>query len=329
MSEQQELMSVDEVKTRLGNLDFWCEDVEIGKARFASMPVVEGSRLGYYRNDRCLPISDRGGLLNIIGIPPNALKEYENDEDLINRMIQHSTQKRATDVVRFTGTSTKVLGIEQSKGDWVSPQEVFDLVCDEINPVGVASADFYYNYYLMRIVGVQHMELARNRGDITHSGLAVKLNGSVQIGPYCYRMVCSNGMMQAYEELETLHSREMSLVEIRNIVQAQQVRATDLVSRFLSLDTVPAGQNREQVIIRLAQEFELPQSFTTNVLERLPALGDDATMYDLVNVATQTAQASKIQKDKLQIRLGEMTYALAENYTRCDSCGARLTALEN
>lgn len=326
MSGQKELLTVDEVKTRLENLDFWHEDIEIGKARFAAMPETDGSRLGFYHNDLCLPIADRGGLLNIVGIPPNALKEYEDNEDLINQMIQHSTQKRATDTIRLSGSHTKVLSIETPKGDWIDPREVFDIVCEEIDPVGVASADFYYNYYLMRIVGTQHMERAKQAGDITHSGLAIKLNGSVQVGPYCYRMICSNGMMRMYDELHTVSSREISLMEIRNMVQAQQVSAVDLVSRFLSLDEVPAGPNREQVMIRLAQEFELPQTFTTNVLERLPALPDDATMYDLVNVATQTAQASKIQKDKLQIRLGEMTWALAENYTRCDSCGAPLTS---
>ena len=323
MSEVPVLATVDESRKKLQLLGFWSEDREVGKLQFEQIPVIKGSRLGVRRGDTTFPITDRGGIMRCLGIHPDAMHEYEDDGDLIKRMIAVSQEKRATNVVRLSGDIGGVNTVQEASGSWMSPLEVFDIAVEVTEPIGVQFADYRYGHFMTRFVSRQGVDRPRKVGDIVHAGITVKQNGSVEVGPYCHRVFCSNGMARPYEKLATVGSRELVAPEIRSACEAANVSGLTLAGHLISLDNVQVV-NREQVMVRLGHQFGLPDTFVSQVLQRLPSLGDDSTMFDVINIATELARDSKLQRERLMLDLGELTTELSKHCERCDHCGAIL-----
>ena len=221
--------------------------------------------------------------------------------------------------MRFTGHHRGVTSVAEPHGAWFSPLEVFDIVAKELGG-GVEDVKLDKKGLHMRFVGDYCTEPPKKAGDVSHAGLVVKMNGNVKIGPYSYRMVCSNGMMRMYEKLELVDTRDMITMAVRSACQAQYAASRELTDQFIGLDTSPFTGNREQTLIQLGHQSGLPARFVTKALERLPELPEDATMYDMVNIITQMASELR-QPEKVQVRAGRLVNFLADKPAFCDHCG--------
>jgi hypothetical protein len=106
---------------------------------------------------------------------------------------------------------------------------------------------------------------------------------------------------------------------------AQRLLREDLPERldqFASLDHVSVN-NVPQLVHRLAREHHISSYLETEMIDQSPTLGDDATMYDVVNFMTQFQhEARSSQFYRLQELGGDV--AASHDTHRCVSCQREL-----
>ena len=320
--EQRELLEVEQARTQLEALGFWSIDSRADETEIVTIPEVNRTRVGLVREEGMFPILDRNGLWREAGVASKFLGEYEDNPDLIRQMIQHSLNKRVGHSIRFTGHYAGVTSVAEPRGVWFEPLRVFDIAIEELGGK-VEGMKLDRKGLSMRFVGDYSKERPRDAGDVLHAGLVIKMNGNVQIGPYCYQMVCSNGLMRMYERLQIADSLDMVATEIRSACQAQHAASRELTDNMITLDEQPFTGNREQTLVRLGQTTGLPSRFIAKALEKLPELPEDATMFDMTALVTRMARDLK-RSEKIQMRLGSMVRHLSTEHARCSHCGTEL-----
>jgi hypothetical protein len=318
------MLTLEEGRSRVQQMGHWALDTELSKTGLVLIPEVEGTRIGLRRGDMVLPVTDTIGLLAQAGISSGGLREFESDPELVARMISHSIAKRKDVLARFTGTVSRVSSVTTPKGGCVvPPATVFDVIAEEI-PVKNVQIEEHGHTLRMWFVSQQATDRPKEKGDLIHTGIVVRMNGQVELGPYCWRLACTNGVQRCYERLRKVNHTDLVAQEVRNVCQAQKVRATTLVGHLFALDDVRV-ENNEQTIIRLGQEFALPRPFVQGVVEMLPELPNSPSMYDVMNLATMSARdLPTASRERVTTLLGEATTVMATNAHRCSHCSSRL-----
>lgn len=170
-------------------------------------------------------------------------------------------------------------------------------------------------------------------GDITRGGVRLgqdrKLNGAPWVQPFLYRLVCTNGMEvpDAGLKISAVGATEM---EIEALFEAEVARAMERldqdIQNFYALRSEQVGNDPTGALRRAATEMGLPARTVGNLEDLVPSLEGDISMFDLVNLMTNLANAPEVDvrsstRRNLQLAGGRLVNDHAE---RCSSCHARL-----
>jgi hypothetical protein len=321
-SERKEMLSLGEARSQLEALDFWREDIFAEKANLTLVTADGRPRVGLVRESGTFPIYDRTGLKRQLSISESVISDFADDPDLVRRIFSHSQNKFMGKSVRFTGFRNGVTTVTERKGPWISPLAVFDVVAKRLDGL-VEEIKMERRDLCIRFIGKQAKARPRIPGDVSHAGLVVKMNGNVRLGPYCYRLICANGMMRSYERLTGVESTADIDRTLRDLCQVQFTSAQQLLDHMIDLDNRPFEGNREQTLVRLGQQMNLPYRLIEKAIARLPELGEQATLLDGVNILTELASRLR-RPDRIWIRLGALTDHLVRDIPRCRECGTEL-----
>jgi hypothetical protein len=171
-------------------------------------------------------------------------------------------------------------------------------------------------------------------GDITRGGLRFTQNLRQNLAPsvqkYMYRLVCTNGM-EVQDQGFKLDARGQTVEEVMEELEAMAQRAFAEVERdiehFYAMreEIVP---NPERALNRMAQEYGLPDRTRLDLIAAVSGAadenGENVSMFDLVNVATNMANRENVSRGtRLSLeRFGGRT--VSSHVERCRSCSSRI-----
>lgn len=169
-------------------------------------------------------------------------------------------------------------------------------------------------------------------GDITRGGLRFLLdrknNRAPGVQPYLYRLVCTNGMEVPDSSLR-LDARgntvDAVLAELETMAQRAMGQVEDKIRAFYELREERVEGDVTQRVIQVARERGLPDRTAHRLATRVPEITDDdgrATMFDVVNLITNAANAPELATSAARRRTLEMAGGVLvdEHHARCSHC---------
>lgn len=168
-------------------------------------------------------------------------------------------------------------------------------------------------------------------GDITEGGLRFVsyvaprgTNKHPRVSVYMHRLACTNGMT---------HTTEIGNVYLRGNTVDDIIEEMETVARRLLSDVVPERleqfatldhvrvPNPAQFVHRVARQHRITNSLEVRMMERLPELGENPTMYDLVNFMNSFQHEDGVRRVQI-LRLQELAGVVAaeQGAHRCPQC---------
>lgn len=225
----------------------------------------------------------------------------------------------------------KVIHILGDDGDYIPYPKLFDTLTSSIKATEVEvtpGRSFYMNF-------VTKNQSVAKPGDVVRSGISFEssYDGGIQtfsLGPFCYRLVCSNGMIgREFRRVEITSSKEEEVLELlhQHASVYQAMAQDDLIPHFINLQKekvldpvswmhgylsdVSIGIKSRNHLLNLAQSIESP------------------TAWDLVNMVTNYANTLKpSHRRKLQLLGGHMVNEESSE-CRCPQCHRNLNEHQN
>lgn len=173
----------------------------------------------------------------------------------------------------------------------------------------------------------------RRVGDLTAGGVRIGYNRKRNLAPftqsYLFRQDCTNGMSHVDPGLK-VDARGLSVDGVLAELEAQADRAfsrvEDQIRAFYDLREEKV-ERVERTVMAIASERKIPERTTRRLLHLASseALPDDPTMFDLVNLITNTANDAGIKNDGGRLILENAGGAvISAHEARCGHCRQRV-----
>ena len=257
------------------------------------------------------------------GISPRLFSEYADNTMLVRSMLDYSLNKR-TGSVRVVHDNFNVVSIKPSEVPYNDPLEVYDTVSEVLSGKGEylsTEMDGDHGACNMRFLTHRSDAPAKDVGDLSYCGVSVSVNGSVQVSPYVYRLVCSNGLTTDALASKTRDIKKEGQSAVTDkLIRTQVDNSYKLLESFTALDEKPVS-NPIAYTVKLAKELGLSTKMYKTILERVESNSSDIkTMYDLVNIVT--AMGVEFEDPRFDRVGGHFTEALSSS--RCVTCSSKL-----
>lgn len=251
-----------------------------------------------------------------------------DNEQLFAQVMDHLL-KKYTSPVTMEVRNASVYGIFHGSVPRISPVRLFELIT-EANVEGI-TVDRVADIRLhdpsvleFRCVTNMASEPPTHKGDISYGGIWGQINHNVELGAYVHRMVCSNGMMGDHREVRMVAASTDEELESRVLLEAQSAYLTmrdTFLPNFVHSAEVPVP-DPAAFLARLGREWGLSGAAVSELIDELPRLPEAATVYDIVNLVTQTAQAAKSLRTSSSLEWfgGHMVQLVPELSHRCTRC---------
>lgn len=211
---------------------------------------------------------------------------------------------------------------------------LFDLLTDTLGKVDLTKYEIDRGTGTFDFVIEEAIEAPKRPGDFSRGGLLLDTrlgvdnydSNRIQIEGYIYRMVCSNGMITS--DKQQTYIRGNSVDEILERVRTNAILTLEAVKQrrlpqFVNLDNIPID-DPAKMVHQIGKREGLSSRLEERVLDKVPALKRDSTMFDLVNLVTNTAndEGLKSYQSRSLQRLGGVMTETVEH--RCSNCMAVL-----
>lgn len=231
----------------------------------------------------------------------------------------HTLSQVAIDPWQIVQVAQQILPNEAPITSWrVTPDDFFfEVIAPETTPQGR--------------LGDPSITPEYQKGDITAAGLRfgldMKHSLAPTVTPFQYRLVCTNGLQVADNGLK-VDARGMTTEQVLHELQRQSQQSFERVAHeveaFYRLREERVA-NPERTITRIAGEQGISDRVRLSLIERAAELGDAPTMFDVVNLITNAANAPGIQP-RLRAQLQRVGGAVvSDHHARCGHCQSALT----
>lgn len=289
--------------------------------------------------------SDRDSLTHLadfFGVPPKFLLRQDRDfqETIINGLISRnpgevaivwSEQRGLTEVRapsmkvidprKIVDVAINVMSADSTVVEWwKNPREFrFDVIVPSNFDRGIGG----------------DKPVGKKVGDLTRGGLRfghdTQHNLAPWVQPYQYRLICTNGM-ETFDGGLKIDARGQSVEDVlKELEQAAEEafsRVEGEIAAFYELRNHRV-ENPERRIVTLAEEYRLPVAVRDRLIEQAPGLGDDVSMFDVVNFITNQANDPTLaHRESIRRRFEQAGGAIvvAAEASRCDNCNRMLGA---
>ena len=167
-------------------------------------------------------------------------------------------------------------------------------------------------------------------GDLTAAGLRFDLDmkhgTSPKVAPFQYRLVCTNGQLSRQAD-HAIDARGMTVEQVLNELERQAQLAFSKVEHdvqaFYELRNVPV-ENPERVLARVAREHGLSDRVRIRLIERAAEIEGTPTMFDIVNLVTNSANADTVKPALRRQLIGIGGSMVSDHHARCNHCQSSL-----
>ena len=259
---------------------------------------------------------------------------------LFNDMVTNSIRKDLG--IGLNGTGTAVTEItEWDRRARIQAHQVMDAVISAYAPTAPKVARFIHepgtHLAFDAYFPFEDSETARARGiggdfgenDLTASGVRIDINlkqgltPSVQ--PFTYRRICTNGMETPMAGLK-IEGRgqtvEEVLAELESMARLAFAQAEKSIEHFYDLREQKVD-NPERAITALGRERGIPDRSLVQLVELAAGedMPDNPSMFDVVNLVTNFANAPQVRNDGGRLLLERAGGAVVNDHSaRCGHC---------
>lgn len=164
-------------------------------------------------------------------------------------------------------------------------------------------------------------------GHIMRAGLTVRSKIEdfaplLYMGPFTYTLQCTNGMVGETHMIKAV--KDMTADKLLNLVKNSIVgwygnSKENMIPRMIAMRDVKAS-DPSHIVHRLSKEMSFGARAKNLVLDRIPELGQNPTMYDLVYMMTETANEFDLDtKYRLQTAGGRLVNTVDHRCPQCSS----------
>lgn len=307
------------------------------KRQLADVSIARGSDLRV--GDLALSLDEDG--LNVLGKHLGIPKGYlgKLSPDLVDQNVRYFLNKESESFALFEVDGNDLAGVYDASKEILPRGRVAEVIQSVLDPDATLNAlDLSQGRFVVDVTTTGIVTQPRV-GDFTYGGLRfathIAPTGAKATHPrvscYMNRLVCLNGMTHEEEFGEisikgnTVDDVISEMEEVARHLLENQVPA--LVERFGGLAERPVS-NAEQFVHRLVRQFGIKAAVETAILERLPELGDETTIYDVLNLVSGFQHEEGVQRAvalRLQHLAGETAWGADDDH-RCPTCQTRLEA---
>lgn len=299
--------------------------------------ITEDSTLTFDKSDKEYPFDSLGReiLGEYFGMPRTFVRNSDRElQDLnLNYFLERENEQTA-----FVFTGDKLTQVHSTDQDVVYPEHLLQALTEVLDPKDqIVNMQFDPKLMMVDVVlnstriEVPSLETElRPDNDVTHGGVRINFqpqeSNSFQMSTYLHRLVCTNGLaiqspvhkvsfrgLQIEEVYDSLKSNMESLIGELETHLEQYRDTTEIV-----LEGNPALLVRE-----VALERGISNRIALDVMDQTAALPEgEATLYDLLNLFTSTANQVKSFAAKMALQgvAGEMVNNPGAFEKRCSSC---------
>ena len=324
--DQLEPVLASVARTEMVNLKLWEAVVPVSSLKMKVIPEIERSPVGITHEGTTFPLIDGPGSKKLLGLPFRTFDPFKDNAGLMVKMMQHCMERHAGEEVRLCGSESAIYALYPADEPYVDPMRVFDLLVEElggdetlVDLIAFSKAKLY-----VRFLSAWAAAPAKKKDDVSHAGLLLRMNGSLDLGPYSHRMVCNNGLMRSFVKMKKIDRTESdweaNVLDAANVAQSEAIHLT---TSLCSLNTQKIGaDNLLAQFTRMGKQFRLSPGLITEAVERVSDLPTSPTMYDVVNLLSEINRDKKSSEGEM-MRLGNMAVTLSNN-ARCNNCGTVL-----
>lgn len=258
-------------------------------------------------------------------------------EDIALPMMNALLERHTTDVVARVSDLHGVLWIRDGGQKVIEPRAVVEVAARVLGESALVveheltTGQFYFDaFHPTRELGDKKVK------DITRAGLRfgqnLAQNLAPTVAPFMYRLICTNGM-QTRDDGLAVDARgktvDQIIADLESSAQRAFARVEKDVEHFYAMRDVPVD-NPERQLSRMATEAGLSDRLRLRLMDQIPTVtpanGDDISMFDLVNMVTNTANDPAIAGRRgLRVALESFAGRSVDDHAaRCRSCAAKL-----
>jgi hypothetical protein len=165
--------------------------------------------------------------------------------------------------------------------------------------------------------------------DESCGGIIISTNGSVRVGSYAYRLVCTNGMRAWSRKTYKIEGAtpDMILRKVAQMVPKALERVEkDLLPKFVKSAEIPIGNPDSVLTDFMLRKGSNGGWMSADVRETIikRIANDKPSLYDLINAVTEQARDDENDNEmfstKLQVVAGDLTRSAELQY--CGACGS-------
>ena len=325
-------MTIAEADQAVAALQHGFIDTSLGQLDFR---VSEDGKLAIAAEERNLAMADKATnrLVRFLGLPAGVEEEFGDDPSLLTQMLNHSKRKRADTGVRMVKSREKVVAVEEGNTDGISISDVWERVQDLPDIAGVQLVEHTSgSEFELRVISDFLAEPPSKKGDISHAGIHVTVNGVVKAAPYVYTVLCTNGLT-ATRYGKTIELRrdgtplDQRLEQIQAGIATSWETARKVLDKFIASDTVKVT-NPHAYLLQLMEEAGIGPRDQANLLTRLPELPAQPSVYELTSLVTNFAQSFKRRRGRNRFEsfgMDLLVHATSDEH-RCSHCHGKLQA---
>lgn len=272
-----------------------------------------------------------------LGIPRGYLKKVS--PHLADENIRYFLSEDADSLALFETDGHSLLGVYDANREIIPRGRVIEVIQSVMKPDDTLNDIDLTQGRLIVDVTSATITTEPHAGDYTHGGLRFSSHiapssakaKQPRVSCFMNRLLCTNGMTHD-EEFGEIRIKGNTVEDI--LIEMEQVaehllenQVPLLVERFGGL-TQKFVSNPEQYIHRLVKQYGLKAALESQLIERLPTLGDNPTIYDIVNLVSGFQHEEGVQRQtalRLQHLAGETAWGSDDEH-RCPTCQTPLDA---
>lgn len=280
-----------------------------------------------------VPVTERGleQLASWLEIPSKFLLRL--DRDLAQELVEPMLRRHGEEVkIAFT-EDRGILEIRDPELEVVGPRVMVDvaakIIGDRADVVNVHNTNRSFGFDVVVPVD-SSVGIAGDRqvGDLTVGGLRffkdIQRNLAPSIQPFAERLECTNGMTFVDPDLEiSIKGSTVPeiIAEMERVAETAFEQVESRIKGFYELREQRVT-NPERKLLRIIEEQGIPGRIGGELVKSVAALGEEVSMFDIVNHITHLANEASIagrltSRNALQEAAGAV---VNDHHRRCPTC---------
>lgn len=287
----------------------------------------DGEVFKYDGKNYMAPDGSFEALCGCMGVPSSF---FHRCNDVTKRAVANQFLK-VTKPIQLVTSNSHIEAILSDKATYVSPLATLDVAAKVLPKAEAVSFKRSAGRVFLELVTNEQKAPPKKVGDVTRAGVEFSIgrqgytDWSVELSAYLYTLRCTNGMISA--DTERFIVRGQSEGEVIKqfgdmLKRVYESSVNQMLPRFIHTDDIRIN-DPANVVNQMANQNGLPNRLKNVVINRIPELGQNPTLYEVIGLITNTANQFDRPRASRQMRMFGGFVNKTHDH-RCPNCQSSL-----